>query len=352
MTDRRTSEGPAATAAARLAAPAPPPRTRRRRPHARHRAWIVVALPRSRAGLGALPLIGAAPDRRAATTRCRELAAAHAPAAPRGARDARLEAAGCSNSRRDRSTDQPRRRSTAPGTTASPRSNSKPAPDARRRGRAAHDMSQQLTARLDRDREARLGTLAAQSRADRRGDRVLLLALAQSARARVARLAVLSPASSRRRSAGRTATARCATRWQPLERRCHERHSEHRRCSPQRFTADIAPAILRAATAPRPATSSVGATRCWRGCARLVVIRRVDGSDPTERGRRRAPSTALAQRTISPARSTALKSLSGAPADAAAPWLAAARAAARRRADAPLSRRRRDWSPPRGASGR
>ncbi|HLI19744.1 MAG TPA: mitofilin family membrane protein [Stellaceae bacterium] len=93
----------------------------------------------------------------------------------------------------------------------------------------------------------------------------------------------------------------------------------------QRFTSDVAPAILRAEAAAPTGKQSLGEAMLTR-LKRLVVIRRVDGSgtgtSPTDQAVAHAQA-ALDGGDLAGA-AKALSGLSGAPADAAKDWLAAA----------------------------
>lgn len=91
----------------------------------------------------------------------------------------------------------------------------------------------------------------------------------------------------------------------------------------QRFSSDVAPAILRAETAAPTSHESLTDAMLAR-LRGLIVIRRVDssgtGTTPTEKAVAQAQA-ALNQSDLAGA-VKALRTLSGAPADAAKPWLA------------------------------
>lgn len=91
----------------------------------------------------------------------------------------------------------------------------------------------------------------------------------------------------------------------------------------QRFSSDVAPAILRAEAAAPTAKQSLGEAMLAR-LRGLIVIRRVDsngtGTSPTDRAVAQAQAALNASDLAGAVK--ALSTLSGAPADAAKPWLA------------------------------
>ncbi len=182
---------------------------------------------------------------------------------------------------------------------------------------ALHDEVVALTARLSDD-EARLGKLAAQS-SDQGGDRLLLVGLAQL------RAALAGSAPFTGELAAVTALGHgnsdLAAALQPLSAEAATGIPSTAQLA-QRFSADTAPAIFRAAAAPAPGSGSGWGERILARIRALVVIHRVNGSDPTDVAVTQAEH-ALADGDLAGA-VAAVKSLAGAPAEAASPWLAVA----------------------------
>jgi len=175
-----------------------------------------------------------------------------------------------------------------------------------------------LSARLDAI-EARLGKVAAAQSEEGGSDRMLVLSIA------ALRAAVAGSGPYQGELAAVDALARndatVASALQPLEASAASGLPSTALLA-ERFTSETMPAIFRAATAG-PATGEGWGERILARIRSLVIIHRVDGGgDPTDaavaRARRALDAGDLAGAV------TAVKALSGAAADAAAPWLALA----------------------------